>query len=349
MRRFEALDGLRGLAAAMVLFYHVGVITGHFSLFPYGYLAVDLFFVLSWFVIGSAYERKLDGGLSVWKYMLDIRVVRMYPMVLLGSVVGLTAVLVGAMDTPNPVTALGKQLVMVPTLQGHDLYVLNPVMWSLMLELVANAVHASFLRALGNRVLGLIVAVGVGMVTLAAYHYYNLNIGWGYNTILGGVARVIFSFFLGLLIYRLYALDRLPKVKLPFSVLVLVMVLAMAVPVPFVHHHIPMMHDLAAVLIVFPITVIAGTQVRMGATIKKWSEALGGLSYPLYAIHFPLVHMAFLFAAVQLSSHSSNLVFWSVFCAMMLFLAWLVDAVVERPFQNWWRQRRAQFIRTSAD
>lgn len=52
---YEILDGLRGVAALLVIFYHV------FECFdwspaPHGYLAVDFFFVLSGFVIGYAYD-----------------------------------------------------------------------------------------------------------------------------------------------------------------------------------------------------------------------------------------------------------------------------------------------------
>ena len=52
---YAILDGLRGVAALLVILYHV------FECFdwspaPHGYLAVDFFFVLSGFVIGYAYD-----------------------------------------------------------------------------------------------------------------------------------------------------------------------------------------------------------------------------------------------------------------------------------------------------
>ncbi|MBQ9554903.1 MAG: acyltransferase [Muribaculaceae bacterium] len=70
MRQFQAkphydiLDGLRGVAALLVVVYHV------FECFdwtpvPHGYLAVDFFFVLSGFVIGYAYDSRWNEGLTV--------------------------------------------------------------------------------------------------------------------------------------------------------------------------------------------------------------------------------------------------------------------------------------------
>ena len=64
-QRFEALDGLRGLAALMVLGHHVETSGFHSTWMARGYLAVDLFFGLSGFVIAAAYERRMNADPSV--------------------------------------------------------------------------------------------------------------------------------------------------------------------------------------------------------------------------------------------------------------------------------------------
>ena len=56
--RYEILDGLRGVAAVLVVAYHL--LETYYEGSPdqpinHGYLAVDFFFVLSGFVIGLAY------------------------------------------------------------------------------------------------------------------------------------------------------------------------------------------------------------------------------------------------------------------------------------------------------
>ena len=61
--RYELLDGLRGVAAMLVVAFHLFEI--YFHMAPdqpinHGYLAVDFFFVLSGFVIGYAYDDRWE-------------------------------------------------------------------------------------------------------------------------------------------------------------------------------------------------------------------------------------------------------------------------------------------------
>ena len=86
---YDLLDGLRGVAALMVIFYHVFEAFATSPIdqqFNHGYLAVDFFFILSGFVIGYAYDDR-------WKTMttkdfIKRRLIRLHPMVVLGAVLG---------------------------------------------------------------------------------------------------------------------------------------------------------------------------------------------------------------------------------------------------------------------
>ena len=85
---YEILDGLRGVAAALVVAYHLfetysgGDHTR--QIINHGYLAVDFFFVLSGFVIGYAYDDRWGKGMSAWTF-LRRRLVRLHPMLVLGT------------------------------------------------------------------------------------------------------------------------------------------------------------------------------------------------------------------------------------------------------------------------
>lgn len=83
--RYDILDGLRGVAALVILLYHVlegcGVVLGH------GYLGVDFFYVLSGFVIGYAYDDRW-GRMSAGGFFKR-RIIRLHPMVIMGTAIGL--------------------------------------------------------------------------------------------------------------------------------------------------------------------------------------------------------------------------------------------------------------------
>jgi peptidoglycan/LPS O-acetylase OafA/YrhL len=79
--RFRALDGLRGLAALHVVFFHL-LFPNHFthnSFVKHGYIAVDLFFMLSGFVIAANYSHRITSAAS-FKRFIGLRFFRLYPL-----------------------------------------------------------------------------------------------------------------------------------------------------------------------------------------------------------------------------------------------------------------------------
>jgi peptidoglycan/LPS O-acetylase OafA/YrhL len=77
-RNFHALDGLRGVAAICVVMLHYGAYVSPLSVGS-GYLAVDLFFCLSGFVIAYAYRQRLMTSISPGRFFV-MRFVRIYPL-----------------------------------------------------------------------------------------------------------------------------------------------------------------------------------------------------------------------------------------------------------------------------
>ena len=88
---YDLLDGLRGVAALMVIWYHIfeGYAFAGGSIietFNHGYLAVDFFFILSGFVIGYAYDDRW-GKMKITDF-IKRRVIRLHPMVVVGALIG---------------------------------------------------------------------------------------------------------------------------------------------------------------------------------------------------------------------------------------------------------------------
>jgi peptidoglycan/LPS O-acetylase OafA/YrhL len=86
-KRFEVLDGTRGLAALVVMIFHLTALQ---QVFERGWLAVDLFFILSGFVITYSYGDKIKQGLT-FKDFLVARFLRLWPLMALGLTLGLAA------------------------------------------------------------------------------------------------------------------------------------------------------------------------------------------------------------------------------------------------------------------
>ncbi|HTJ53585.1 MAG TPA: acyltransferase, partial [Cyclobacteriaceae bacterium] len=101
-KHFEILDGLRGVAAlAVVIFHFTEWVSPNASknFIGHGFLAVDFFFCLSGFVIGYAYDDRI-GKMGV-KEFFKSRLIRLHPLVILGSVLGLLGFLLDPFASPS--------------------------------------------------------------------------------------------------------------------------------------------------------------------------------------------------------------------------------------------------------
>jgi peptidoglycan/LPS O-acetylase OafA/YrhL len=83
--RLLTLDGMRGLAAILVVVYHFEVVV---KLVPSGYLAVDFFFLLSGLVIARTYAPRFEDGLKTRDFFVH-RIIRLYPLFFVGLLLGL--------------------------------------------------------------------------------------------------------------------------------------------------------------------------------------------------------------------------------------------------------------------
>ncbi|RZK17378.1 MAG: acyltransferase, partial [Pedobacter sp.] len=92
-QHFTILDGLRGVAALAIVAFHFMEVVFEFSknILGHGFLAVDFFFCLSGFVIAYAYDDRL-GKMGIMEFFKS-RVIRLHPLVIFGSVLGLLSFL----------------------------------------------------------------------------------------------------------------------------------------------------------------------------------------------------------------------------------------------------------------
>lgn len=281
--RYDTLDGLRGVAAIAVALYHGASIFGTYL--PGGYLAVDFFFMLSAFVMHHAYGRKLDQGITAVRFM-EMRVVRLYPVYLLGTVIAvvlaiLTHKLTAGLALASMFGVTG--LPFPPPAFGYTMYPANGPAWSLFYELLANLVMVLAWRHLTNRVLIVSALVGLAGLAICAAFYSSMDHGLRWTDAPMALARVLFGFACGLLIYRLIGRFRTPAwVGYALPVILVGLML-----LPATNRWIV---DLPVVVIVFPALLFLGASVpgERGVVPRLWA-ILGLASYPLYMIHRPIL------------------------------------------------------------
>lgn len=311
---YEILDGLRGVAALMVIWYHIfeGFATSPTDQqFNHGYLAVDFFFILSGFVIGYAYDDR-------WKKMktkdfLKRRLIRLHPMVVLGAVLGaITFIIQGSEQWSGEKVAYSA--VMLATLLGMfllpaypgapyevrgngEMFPLNGPSWSLFFEYIGNILYAFFIRKLPTKMLMLLVILsGIGLGSYAIMNgsgFFHLGVGWtmaGTN-LLGGMLRLLFSFSIGLLMSRNFT----PlKVKGAFWICSLTIIILLSMPYvmgPGINSWNGL-YDTICTIFIFPFLVYVGASGKTTDNATRGiNKFLGDISYPLYIVHYPFMYL----------------------------------------------------------
>ena len=191
---YDLLDGLRGVAALMVIWYHVfeGYAFaggGNIETLNHGYLAVDFFFILSGFVIGYAYDDRWGKSLTM-KDFFKRRLIRLHPMVIMGAVLGaITFCIQGSVQWDGTHVAISMIMLsllctifFIPAMPGvgyevrgnGEMFPLNGPCWSLFFEYIGNILYALFIRRLSNKALTVFVVL-LG-VALAAFAVFNVSI-----------------------------------------------------------------------------------------------------------------------------------------------------------------------------
>lgn len=299
-KRYLGLDGLRGVCALTVLLYHCKNFFYTGPALPHGFLAVDVFFILSGFVIALVYEEKLNVGNHTLQFLSN-RARRLLPTYWLGAILNV-AIFLGVAAAGILFTGDAWWMIwlfvpfatffMVPDFITPDgtLYPgMEGVTWSLFLEWIAYLVYAS--GAFRFRTSTLLTVVLWGWAAMAAAGYYTGE-GWGAGgtrptlfTI--GVLRCIPAFAAGVVIYRIHThprFQRLPVVSpaILFAVWLGISALPGEGPTPTL--------DAFVVIAICPVLVML--LVRSDHKASTVCRRLGDLSYPLYVAHPGIILLA---------------------------------------------------------
>ncbi len=290
-QNFDYLDGLRGLAAIVVMMSHTNQYFGLWA--SHTYLAVDVFFILSGFVIAHAYDAKIVSGALSFAGFVKRRVFRLYPsfifsLALACVLLAITYALKGQNAIAHSVFVFASTSLFVPLALGSSamLFAINSPYWSLFFEFIVNFVYAKFRPLLSLNNIYALIAVSAVFVAISALNHNGLNVGFksSVDHVIAGFSRAFFGIFLGLVLYlhRDRLLNRLPRINPAWPTLAVVALLMLPQAGNF-----NALFELALVFVAFPMLIVMASRYRE-TRLKPALISLGLLSYPLYVIHYPI-------------------------------------------------------------
>jgi peptidoglycan/LPS O-acetylase OafA/YrhL len=253
-------------------------------------LAVDLFFLLSGLVLARAYNDRFRKGMSAGKFML-LRLIRLYPLYILGTV------LVAAYFSANIIlekynesfshVAVAFTLAMfyLPTpssilVAETSVFPFLYPAWSLFFELIANAIFGVARATFNNSKLTILVILAAIALVWSAFHYGELNVGFDWKTFPGGMIRVVFSFFCGVLLQSVEMRWRGRGIHAALCILAAVLIFLTPVRTDFRPYF-----DLTVVIIIFPALTLISASSEGGPLMRSALIWLGDTSYAIYTLH----------------------------------------------------------------
>ena len=368
---YALLDGLRGAAALMVVWYHVfegfafaggGVIES----FNHGHLGVDFFFMLSGFVISYAYDdrwKPQDKNKLTLGSFFKRRLIRLHPMIILGAIIGcITFLLQGgvkwdgsSVQFPHIMIALVLAMLLIPVHPGAsydvrgngEMYSLNGPAWSLFFEYIGNIMYALFIRRISYKALGILVIItgglwsSFGIINVSGYDM--LGVGWTLDAVnfCGGLLRMTFPFTLGMFMARSF---NPVSVRGIFWISIAVLFALFSVPfipasivTPAPNISFNSVFEFLSIVLVFPAIIWFSAGSKLSNTFSsKVCKFLGDLSYPLYVVHYPVMY---LFYAWLIKTEQYTLAeTWPIVIlviAVNITLAYACLKLYDEPVRRW--------------
>lgn len=344
--RFVLLDGLRGVAAIFIIQRHAEDLLG--DALPSSYLGVDLFFGLSGFVIAHAYGASLaDGRISPLRFM-KARLLRLYPLYAIALAL-VTAYYIRMYFAGLPVMAdeyvAPKELLLafftgllflpspITISFNAALFLVHPA-WSLFNELVVNLAYAWRGARATLRQVGFVLAVSSVFLVIAALQFERLHAGFRWHEMYAGMARVFFSFFMGMLIYRYRR--KVPLLRQGQSLICLGLLIAvLAFPTPRDWRWI---FDLFVVFLVWPALLYWASAIIPGPRTAAIASFLGTASYATYVMHTPLLDWAHIIAP-EISGLELAPFAGIILIALVVFISWCLTVWLDQPLQGHLKKR----------
>lgn len=357
---YQILDGLRGVAALLVVAFHILETFAGGNRFNqilnHGYLAVDFFFLLSGFVVAYAYDDRW-GKMTQWEFYKR-RLIRLQPMVIMGSIIGALFFYFqgGALFPLINQTPVWKMLLvmvvgftLIPLTPGMDIrgwqemHPLNGPAWSLFFEYIANILYAVVFRRFSKTLL----AIFVFAFACLLIHYTVMGPqgdvigGWSVDkTQLNiGFTRLLYPFFAGMLLSRV---GKLIHVKGAFWICSLMIIAILCFPRIGDEHQLWMngVYESVCIIILFPLIVAIGAGGNIvNKTSVRICKLLGDISYPIYITHYALIYTYTAWVVDNKISLRSGIGMGVVLFISAIAIAYACLKLYDEPVRQWLQKR----------
>lgn len=369
---YKILDGLRGVAAVMVISMHImesfagGDATKMYI--NHGYLAVDFFFLLSGFVIAHAYDDRWNN-MSI-KDFFKRRLIRLHPMIIIGMTVGAICFYFSASAVVFPpigstpvwklilTMLIGYTLIPIPVsmdIRGWaEMHPLDGPAWTLFFEYIANILYALVLRKASKAVLALLTLIAA--VVLIHYSVTgsrgDLIGGWSLTAeqLRIGFTRLCYPFLAGMLLSRITKPGNMGNTFVWCSLL---LIITLAVPriggSSTAHFWMNGLYESLSIIVVFPLVVFLGASGNINnKSLANVCRFLGDISYPVYIIHYPFIYI---FTAWVVDDHKTLAQAWPVgllLLAGVVTLAYVFLKLYDIPVRKWLTEKYLSGKKSSA-
>lgn len=341
-RVFHTLDALRGIAAIGVVTYHMTQAFAPLAASS-GYLAVDLFFMMSGVVLSHAYEGRFQAGMGIVDFM-RARLIRLYPLYLIGTLLGIAVTVASYLgrnsqhwESSSLLQAVLLALLFLPNLSSRpvdQMFPLNIPCWSLFLEVLVNLLFVVSWPLLTSRRLIAVSLLTGGTMGLAIVYGGHIDQGSDASSFAIGLARTIFGFSVGVLIARHIRSARRVVSNLKFLAILAIVGIAIS---GWPQGELRAIWDAACVLLIFPIIVYWATLIDPGPRLQQIATFLGLTSYAVYVLHSPLssiLNSAARFFAGDAGVSAGAPYLGIGALAVLLIGCWLVDRYIDMPIRR---------------
>lgn len=383
-RHFAALDGLRGICAILVAFFHISIITDSIvvpiSFVFHSYLFVDFFFILSGFVISGNFANDIRNGFGLGRFLL-LRLGRLYPLhaVTLAFLVGLALVATALLPSNSHIEDVwpwrGNDISAfynVAMMQGFIGKISwNYPSWSISVEFAVYVLFAVACFYLASTMI--VIVAALALIAIPVFIFFAIPSSSPMDLTADlGILRGLIGFAGGIIAYavqvRLTSGGFLGNFRAPFTHLLegFAVILVIATPSLAYNRIVEVCTPFVFIVVVVIFSLEGGIFSRALRFKAMWR--LGILSYSIYMIHVPIIALyqvskalladsshagavpatiSAIVASVAQSGVDPGSIAAITLLVIVVLVAPLSYAVVEKPARQWSRRAIEKYLPAS--